>query len=227
MDARLPAIQLFFTGEVQQRACGPGGLAREWREHHAPGAGSVGAGIALVPWVKPFECPSTVIEVAFTGDPVMVLFRKIYESKRPLVVGRALAELHIEHIPAYLLAAGEIAEIPPIASVTPCCAVKAWPGEGRAWGSDGTTASLDRACTRRHRGKAGRDEETVLRSNQETDQKERGKRRSCSGMSLHLAGASTASKPARSRATPSGQMMRYKNRTTRKATDRVEFSTEN
>ena len=59
---------------------------------------------------------------------------------------------------------------------TVLAAVKAWPGEGRAWGSDGATASLDRVCARRPWGKAGRDEETALRSNQETDQNESGKR---------------------------------------------------
>ena len=46
-------------------------------------------------------------------------------------------------------------------------AVKAWPAEPGASDTPGATASLDGACARRHCPGAGRDEETVLRSNQE------------------------------------------------------------
>jgi hypothetical protein len=50
-------------------------------------------------------------------------------------------------------------------------AVKAWPAEPGVCEFDGATASLDRGCARCHGATAGRDEETVLRSNQETEQK--------------------------------------------------------
>jgi hypothetical protein len=55
---------------------------------------------------------------------------------------------------------------------TVLAAVKAWPTEPGVCAFDGATASLDGGCARRHGATAGRDEETVLRSNKETDQKE-------------------------------------------------------
>ena len=51
-------------------------------------------------------------------------------------------------------------------------AVKAWAGDAGASGSTGATPSLDGVCARRHRRAAGRDEETALRSNKETDRKD-------------------------------------------------------
>ena len=48
-------------------------------------------------------------------------------------------------------------------------AVKAWPGVAGAFGTGALTASLDGVCACRHQAKAGRDEETVPRSNKETD----------------------------------------------------------
>ena len=49
-------------------------------------------------------------------------------------------------------------------------AVKEWPGGGGVGGEGAATAILDGVCARRHGASAGRDEETVLRSNKETDQ---------------------------------------------------------
>ena len=48
--------------------------------------------------------------------------------------------------------------------------VKAWPIEAGAWSTSSATASLDDVCARRHGAMAGRDEETVPRSNKETDE---------------------------------------------------------
>src|ERR1700680_4399896 len=48
--------------------------------------------------------------------------------------------------------------------------VKAWPIEAGAWSTSAATASLDDVCARRHGAMAGRDEETVPRSNKETDE---------------------------------------------------------
>jgi hypothetical protein len=48
--------------------------------------------------------------------------------------------------------------------------VKAWPGDDRVRGTCTATAILDGGCARRHSAMAGRDEETALRSNKETDQ---------------------------------------------------------
>src|SRR5579883_353301 len=81
---------------------------------------------------------------------------------------------------------------------TVLAAVKAWPVEGGACGKRSATASLDCGCARRHWATAGRDEETALRSNKETDIKEARKQGSSRNLSQHQAGASTASKPARS-----------------------------
>jgi hypothetical protein len=53
---------------------------------------------------------------------------------------------------------------------TVLAAVKAWPGDDGVRGTCTATAILDGACARRHSGTAGRDEETALRSNKETDQ---------------------------------------------------------
>src|SRR5215471_18627077 len=50
--------------------------------------------------------------------------------------------------------------------------VKASPGNARAFGERVATASLDGVCARRLRARAGRDGETVLRSNRETEKKE-------------------------------------------------------
>src|SRR6516164_4023151 len=60
----------------------------------------------------------------------------------------------------------------------------------------GGTPSLDGVCARRPRCAAGRDEETVPRSNKETDGKGRSCR-ACSGITLIPAGPSTASDPPR------------------------------
>jgi hypothetical protein len=75
-------------------------------------------------------------------------------------------------------------------------AVKAWAGNDGARGHAAATPSLDGVCARRPRRAAGRDEETVLRSNKETNRKGR-KCRAGSGITLIPAGASTASDPAR------------------------------
>src|ERR1700688_1557825 len=56
-------------------------------------------------------------------------------------------------------------------------------------------AILDSGCARRHWPRAGRDEETALGSNKETDQKD-GEYRTNRNLNRHRAGASTASKPA-------------------------------
>jgi hypothetical protein len=48
-------------------------------------------------------------------------------------------------------------------------AVKAWPAKHEYRRTRGATAILDSGCARRHVARTGRDEETVLRSNQETD----------------------------------------------------------
>ena len=58
---------------------------------------------------------------------------------------------------------------------TMLAAVKAWPVEGRARGKRSATAIPDCGCARCHWANAGRDEETALRSNKETDLKEAGK----------------------------------------------------
>jgi hypothetical protein len=49
-------------------------------------------------------------------------------------------------------------------------AVKVWPGNGGACRKVGATANLDSFCARQHKRSAGRDEETALRSNKETDE---------------------------------------------------------
>jgi len=48
--------------------------------------------------------------------------------------------------------------------------VKAWPGDDGVRGTCTATAILDGVCARRHWTDVGRDEETALRSNKETDQ---------------------------------------------------------
>ena len=48
-------------------------------------------------------------------------------------------------------------------------AVKVWPGNGGARRKVGATANLDSFCARQRKRSAGRDEETALRSNKETD----------------------------------------------------------
>ena len=60
--------------------------------------------------------------------------------------------------------------------------VKAWPGNRRACGERAATASLDRGCARRTGATAGRDEETALGSNKETDQQRRGVGRAHPGL---------------------------------------------
>ena len=57
-------------------------------------------------------------------------------------------------------------------------------------------AILDRGCARCHSAQAGRDEETVLGSNKETDQQERAPDARDLSLNPFRAGASTASKPA-------------------------------
>jgi hypothetical protein len=52
--------------------------------------------------------------------------------------------------------------------------VKARPGGGRVYGERVATASLDGGCARRPGARAGRDEETALGSNKETDRKRTG-----------------------------------------------------
>ena len=52
-------------------------------------------------------------------------------------------------------------------------AVKVWPGNGGACRKIGVAANLDRFCARRRKRSAGRDEETALRSNKETDEGQR------------------------------------------------------
>ena len=99
---------------------------------------------------------------------------------------------------------------------TVLAAVKAWPVEAAARKTYTATAILDRrgGCARRHREcQAGRDEETALGSNKETDQKD-GAYRTSRNLIRHRAGASTASKPAMRITTRSGHMMCYENRTT-------------
>ena len=49
-------------------------------------------------------------------------------------------------------------------------AVKVWPGDGGACRKVGATANLDSFCARQRERSVGRDEETALRSNQETDE---------------------------------------------------------
>src|SRR5258708_21325888 len=49
-------------------------------------------------------------------------------------------------------------------------AVKVWPGNGGACRKVGATANLDSFCARQRERSAGRDEETALRSNKETDE---------------------------------------------------------
>jgi hypothetical protein len=94
-------------------------------------------------------------------------------------------------------------------------AVKAWPGEAGAREAHTATAILDGVCARRHWEWAGRDEETALGSNKETDQKDKdGGYRTSRNLIRHRAGASTASKPAMRIKTRSGHMMCYQNRTT-------------
>jgi hypothetical protein len=58
-------------------------------------------------------------------------------------------------------------------------------------------AILDRGCARRHSAAAGRDEETALRSNQETDHQESSRGGIGPPLTPLRAGASTASEPAR------------------------------
>jgi hypothetical protein len=53
---------------------------------------------------------------------------------------------------------------------TVLAAVKAWPADDGACVTDTAAAILDRGCARCHSGTAGRDEETALRSNKETEQ---------------------------------------------------------
>src|ERR1700745_4230111 len=48
-------------------------------------------------------------------------------------------------------------------------AVTVWPGNGGARRKVGATANLDSFCARQRKRSAGRDEETALRSNKETD----------------------------------------------------------
>jgi hypothetical protein len=50
-------------------------------------------------------------------------------------------------------------------------AVKVWPGNGEARRKVGATANLDSFCARQRKRRAGRDEETALRSNKETDER--------------------------------------------------------
>jgi hypothetical protein len=49
-------------------------------------------------------------------------------------------------------------------------ALKVWPGKGRSCRQAGAMANLDSSCARRPQRSAGRDEETGLRSNKETDE---------------------------------------------------------
>lgn len=49
-------------------------------------------------------------------------------------------------------------------------AVKVWSGNGGACRKVGATANLDSFCARQRKRSAGRDEETALRSNKETDE---------------------------------------------------------
>lgn len=49
-------------------------------------------------------------------------------------------------------------------------AVKVWPSNGGACRKVGATANLDSFCARQRKRRAGRDEETALRSNKETDE---------------------------------------------------------
>ena len=98
-------------------------------------------------------------------------------------------------------------------SVTPCSPPSRRGLEApRAAAARGATASLDGGCARRHVARAGRDEETVPRSNQETDTRQQRDRRHTL-TSPTPAGASTASKPAGSFNPRSGQVMCYQNRT--------------
>ena len=48
-------------------------------------------------------------------------------------------------------------------------AVKVWPGVAGTFGKVGATANFDGSCARRHEQSAGRDEETAVRSNKETE----------------------------------------------------------
>jgi hypothetical protein len=49
-------------------------------------------------------------------------------------------------------------------------AIKVWPGNGGACCKVGATANLDSFCARQRKRRGGRDEETALRSNKETDE---------------------------------------------------------
>ena len=73
-------------------------------------------------------------------------------------------------------------------------AVKAWPVEPGAPDTCGAPAILDGGCARRHVAWAGRDEETVPQSNQETANRQQRDRRLAMTSPLP-AGASTASEP--------------------------------
>jgi hypothetical protein len=114
----------------------------------------------------------------------------------------------------------EITDVPTIASVMPCS-----PSSRRGLAMQELVQARERrpALTASARGVhetcAGRDEETVPRSNIETDQDRIEDRDAASGMTSHPAGASTASEPAQGREPRSGQMMCRENRTTAKATD--------
>src|SRR5215472_7389093 len=85
----------------------------------------------------------------------------------------ALAVFHGPRCIARYNARGkEIFAVPTCASGdTMLAAVKAWPVEGRARGKRSATAILDCGGARCHWANAGRDEETALRSNKETDLK--------------------------------------------------------
>src|SRR5262249_3492440 len=93
---------------------------------------------------------------------------------------------------------------------TVLAAVKDASRRRRRWPS----AILDCGCARCHSAYAGRDEETALRSNKETDVKKAGGRCFSRRLAQNQAGASAASKPARSTQPRSGQLMCYQNRTT-------------
>ena len=97
---------------------------------------------------------------------------------------------------------------------TVLAAVKAWPVQGRACGKRSATAILDCGCARRHWASAGRDEETALRSNKETDPQEA--KASHSSLPLGATPGRGVHRFQTGQVTPtgSGQMMCYQNRTT-------------
>ena len=94
--------------------------------------------------------------------------------------------------------------------------VKAWPGGGRVCGERVATASLDGACARRPGACAGRDEETALGSNKETDWKRTEAHQvSPSLMQVPTRRGVHRFQTGRGLISPrSGQMMCYENRTT-------------